>query len=107
MKVNPNLAMTGEITLTGRVLPIGGLREKAMAAYRAGIPEVLIPEGNLPDLEKVDEAVKASVAFHGIGHVAQISEYALMREGGFRAQGAGEAIVPARRKPVERKRIRV
>jgi len=105
MKVNPQLAMTGEITLTGRVLPIGGLREKAMAAYRAGIPEVLIPEANLPDLEKVDEAVKASVVFHGISHVSQISEYALLLEASDKLQGAGEAPPPTRRKPIERKRI--
>jgi len=78
MKVNPKLAMTGEITLTGRVLPIGGLREKAMAAYRAGVPEVLIPQANLPDLEKVDDEVRAAVAFRPITHVSQISEYALM-----------------------------
>ena len=76
--VNPNLAMTGEITLTGRVLPIGGLREKAVAACRAGIPVVLIPEGNLPDLEEVDEAVRAAVTFRGISHVSQIAEFALI-----------------------------
>ena len=105
MKVNPQLAMTGEITLTGRVLPIGGLREKAMAAYSAGIPEVLIPEGNLPDLEKVDEAVKANVAFHGIGHVSQISEYALLCEG--TPEDVAEPAKPVLRKAVERKRIRV
>jgi len=78
MKVNPKLAMTGEITLTGRVLPIGGLREKAMAAYRAGVPEVLIPQANLPDLEKVDDEVKAAVTFRPITHVSQISEFALL-----------------------------
>jgi ATP-dependent Lon protease len=93
--------MTGEITLTGRVLPIGGLREKAMAAFRAGIPTVLIPESNLCDLEKVDDAVKAAVAFHGINHVSQISEYALMMEAGEQRQEA------ARRKTAERKRMRV
>jgi len=106
MKVNPNLAMTGEITLTGRVLPIGGLREKAMAAYRAGIPEVLVPEANLPDLEKVDEAVKANVVFHGIGHVSQISEYALICEGKMEEVPA-EPAKPVARKIVDRKRIRL
>ena len=102
IKVNPKLAMTGEITLTGRVLPIGGLREKAMAAFRAEIPEVLIPEANLPDLEKVDEAVKAAVAFHGISHVSQISEFALMLESSEKTNQK-----TARRKPHERKHIRV
>ncbi len=58
-----DVAMTGEITLTGRVLPIGGLREKSMAAYREGMKTVLIPEGNVPDLAEVDEAVKAKLRF--------------------------------------------
>ncbi|MCL2107301.1 MAG: endopeptidase La, partial [Oscillospiraceae bacterium] len=80
LRVTPSLAMTGEITLTGRVLPIGGLREKAMAAYRAGIPTVLIPEENLPDLEKVDEVVKAAIRFIGITHLSQLPEYALLPE---------------------------
>ncbi len=105
IKINPDLAMTGEITLTGRVLPIGGLREKAMAAYAAGIPTILIPEGNLSDLEKVDDAVKAAVEFIGISHVSQISEYALLQEVGCKAQAAGET--EKRRKPVERKRVRI
>ena len=105
MKVNPNLAMTGEVTLTGRVLPIGGLREKAMAAYRAGIAEVLIPEANLPDLEKVDEAVKAAVTFHGLTHVSQISEYALLLEPEKKKSEAGEP-AKQRRTPAVQKRIR-
>jgi len=111
MKVNPRLAMTGEITLTGRVLPIGGLREKAMAAYRAGIPEVLIPEANLPDLDEVDEAVKDAVRFVGITHVSQIGEYAFeesgfKQESGFREQESGESVI-RKKDTVERKRIRV
>ena len=55
--------MTGEITLQGRVLPIGGLREKAMAAYRNGIKTVLIPFENIPDLAEVDAVVKENVEF--------------------------------------------
>ena len=53
--VRREVAMTGEVTLRGRVLAIGGLKEKTMAAYRAGVKTVLIPEENLPDLEEVDE----------------------------------------------------
>jgi len=106
IKVNPKLAMTGEITLTGRVLPIGGLREKAMAAYRAGIPEVLIPEANLPDLEKVDDAVKEAVEFYGISHVSQIGEFALLLE--TKGEKQGPRGLPKRRMPAaEHKRIRV
>ena len=61
--VRGDIAMTGEITLHGKVLPIGGLREKSMAAYKAGIHTVIIPEENLPDLEEVDETVREHVTF--------------------------------------------
>ncbi len=61
--VRGDVAMTGEITLHGKVLPIGGLREKSMAAYKEGIKTVIIPEENLPDLEEVDEVVKQNVQF--------------------------------------------
>lgn len=61
--VNPNIAMTGEITLKGKVLPIGGLKEKTMAAYRDGVKTVIIPSGNENDLEKIDTVVKDSVKF--------------------------------------------
>ena len=58
-----DVAMTGEITLKGRVLPIGGLKEKTMAAYRAGVKTVIIPEGNKSDLSKVDKVVKEGIDF--------------------------------------------
>lgn len=61
--VRSDVAMTGEITLRGKVLAIGGLREKTMAAYKAGIKTVVIPMANKPDLEEVDEKVKAAVEF--------------------------------------------
>ncbi len=62
-KVKSNVAMTGEITVTGRVLPIGGLREKTMAAYVEGIKTVVVPEANRSDLEKIDEKVKEKINF--------------------------------------------
>lgn len=62
-KVRSDIAMTGEITLHGDVLPIGGLREKTMAAYRAGINTVIIPMKNKPNMEEVDETVKSKVTF--------------------------------------------
>ena len=62
-KVRGDLAMTGEITLTGRVLPIGGLREKTMAAYKAGIKTVVVPEKNRGDLDEVEDIVKENVEF--------------------------------------------
>ncbi len=61
--VHRDVAMTGEITLRGRILPIGGLREKSMAAYRAGIKTVIIPADNLPDLYEVDKTVKEKIKF--------------------------------------------
>lgn len=61
--VRHDVAMTGEITLHGKVLPIGGLREKSMAAYKAGIKTVIIPSKNVPDLEEVDEVVKQNINF--------------------------------------------
>jgi ATP-dependent Lon protease len=74
---DPNVAMTGEITLTGRVMRIGGLKEKAMAAYKAGITTVLLPQENLPDLEEVDPAVKAHVRFCGVRHLSELPPLAL------------------------------
>ena len=62
-KVKSSVAMTGEITVTGRVLPIGGLREKTMAAYVEGVKTVVIPEANRSDLDKVDEKVKEKINF--------------------------------------------
>ena len=56
--VRADVAMTGEVTLRGRVLPIGGLREKTMAAYRSGIKTIIIPKDNEPDLEEVLDVVK-------------------------------------------------
>lgn len=75
--VNASVAMTGEITLTGKVLPIGGLREKSMAAYRAGMKTVLIPKDNAPDLEKVDAAVKEKVTFIPVSELSEVLEIAL------------------------------
>lgn len=62
-KVDHTVAMTGEVTLRGRVLPIGGLKEKTMAAYKAGIKKVILPAGNLPDLDEIDPVVKENIEF--------------------------------------------
>ncbi len=66
------VAMTGEITLTGRVLPIGGLREKSMAAYKHGIKTVYIPKDNLRDLEKIDPAVRSALRFVAVSHADEV-----------------------------------
>ena len=75
--VRQDIAMTGEITLRGKVLPIGGLKEKLMAAYRAGITEVLIPEENVKDLEEVAPVVKEQVHITPVRDVTQVLERAL------------------------------
>lgn len=72
------VAMTGEVTITGRVLPIGGLREKSMAAYKAGMKTVLIPAENYADLEQVDETVKQAVQFIPVEHVSEVLQHALL-----------------------------
>ena len=75
--VRADVAMTGEITLHGRVMPIGGLREKSMAAYKAGIKTVIIPEGNKADLEEVDDIVKENVTFMPVQNLSEVLEIAL------------------------------
>ncbi|MBE6650927.1 MAG: endopeptidase La [Ruminococcaceae bacterium] len=77
--VKSNVAMTGEITLRGDVLPIGGLREKTMAAYSNGIKTVIIPKDNLDDLEEVDEAVKKNVSIIGVSDFREALNIALDR----------------------------
>ncbi len=72
-----DVAMTGEVTLTGRVLPIGGLREKTMAAYKNGMKVVLIPYDNISDLEDCDETVKQAITFIPVKHVSEVLEVVL------------------------------
>ena len=75
--VRPDVAMTGEVTLRGRVLPIGGLKEKLLAALRGGIKTVLIPEENVKDLAEIPENVKAGLEIIPVGHVDRVLEIAL------------------------------
>lgn len=76
--VNQFVAMTGEISLRGRVLPIGGLREKTMAAYRMGIKTVIIPQKNVPDLSEIDEKVRAALKFVPVTELDEVFEIALV-----------------------------
>ena len=76
--VRSDVAMTGEITLHGKVLPIGGLREKSMAAYKAGIKTVIIPQANVPDLEEVDQTVREKITFRPVKTLDQVLEIALV-----------------------------
>lgn len=75
--VKRDVAMTGEVTIRGRVLPIGGLREKSMAAYTGGVKTVFIPADNVADLEDVDDIVKQNVSFIPVSFVDEIIEKAL------------------------------
>ncbi len=75
--VRRDLAMTGEITLRGRIMPIGGLKEKTMAAMRSGIKTVIIPADNLPDLEEIDQTVRRALHFVTAEHIDNILDVAL------------------------------
>jgi ATP-dependent Lon protease len=75
--VKHTVGMTGEVTLQGRVLPIGGLKQKVLAAHAAGLTEVIIPERNRPDLEDVPEDVRESMTFHPVLSVSEVLELAL------------------------------
>ena len=79
--VRGDVAMTGEITLHGNVLAIGGLREKSMAAYREGMKLVLIPKDNESDLYEVEEEVKKAVTFVPVSNLQQVLDKALIRPG--------------------------
>ena len=79
--VRHDVAMTGEITLRGRVLPIGGLREKTMAAMRAGVKTVIIPADNEADLENIDQTVRRALEFVPTDHVDKVLDVALIRGG--------------------------
>ncbi|MBI4346528.1 MAG: endopeptidase La, partial [Elusimicrobia bacterium] len=80
--VKPGLAMTGEITLRGRVLPIGGLKEKVMAAHREGLKTVLFPFGNTKDLEDIPKDVLAQIEMVPVKHVSEVFAKALAPAGG-------------------------
>ncbi|MPN44389.1 Lon protease [bioreactor metagenome] len=76
--VRSDLAMTGEITLRGNVLPIGGVKEKVLAAHRAGIKMILLPEENRKDLEEVPETVRKDLEFHFVSRIEQVINLALL-----------------------------
>ncbi len=102
--VRGDVAMTGEITLHGNVLPIGGLREKSMAAYREGMKTVLIPRDNEPDLYDVDEEVKKNLTFLPMQNLSQVLAAALLKPKAAKSTAgrsrtkktkAGESHIPA------------
>lgn len=76
--VRGDVAMTGEVTLRGRVIPIGGLREKTMAAFKAGVKTVIIPADNASDLDEIDEAVKSAIKFIPVSDMDKVIENAII-----------------------------
>ena len=86
--VRQDVAMTGEITLRGRVLPIGGLKEKVLGAHRAGIKTIIIPKGNEADIEDVPEEVRKTLSFHPVETLSEVLKIALV------PVDAGERVVP-------------
>ncbi len=97
LSVRRDVAMTGEITITGRVLPIGGLREKTMAALRYGAKTVIIPEDNRPDLEEIDQTVRRSLNFVTASSVDDVLAAALIFPEGERPELAARPPLRARK----------
>jgi ATP-dependent Lon protease len=76
-KVKDTVGMTGELTLQGRVLPIGGVKQKVLAAHRAGLTEVIIPARNEDDLDELPESIIESMQFHPTDDISSVLELAL------------------------------
>ena len=79
-KVRHDVSMTGEITLRGRVLPIGGLKEKVLGAHRAGIKHIVIPKANEGDLEDVPAEVRKQLRFYPVETLREVLKIALVRD---------------------------
>ena len=79
-KVKMNIAMTGEITLRGKILPVGGIKEKMLAAKRAGIKDILLSRENEKDVEEIKEIYREGLKFHYVDNISQVLEFALMKE---------------------------
>jgi ATP-dependent Lon protease len=90
--VRPIVGMTGEVTLQGRVLPIGGVKQKVLAAHRAGLTEVILPARNGPDLEDVPEEVRNVMTFHLAGTIADVLEPALRSDAPSSLEGEFSAV---------------
>ncbi len=100
--VRSDVAMTGEVTLTGKVLPIGGLKEKALAALRHGVKDVIIPEGNTKDLIDIPEEFRKKLNFIPCKFLEEVLEVALEKGKGYKkvALAGGSSPTPRNnRKP--------
>jgi ATP-dependent Lon protease len=99
--VRRDLAMTGEITLRGRVLPIGGLKEKLLAAHRGGITTVIIPEENRKDLTEIPKNVTESLDIRPVRWIDEVLDIALERPLSPVARGEGDNVRTREERPVE------
>jgi ATP-dependent Lon protease len=79
-KVRSKIAMTGEITLRGKVLPVGGIKEKILAAKRAGITDILLCALNRKDIEEIDEKYLKGLTFHYVNTIREVLDFALLDE---------------------------
>ena len=79
-KVKANIAMTGEITLRGKVLPVGGIKEKILAAKRAGIKEIILCRENKKNIDEINELYLKGLKFHYVGDIQEVFDIALMKE---------------------------
>ncbi len=104
--VRRDLAMTGEISLHGRVLPIGGLREKTMAALRNGVKTVIIPKGNEPDLEEIDQTVRAQLRFVPVETIDEVLAEALSVVGENKKSARRKKVAAAEKKSGKRTSLR-
>ena len=100
--VRRDVAMTGEVTLRGNVLAIGGLREKSMAAYKAGVSTVIIPAQNEKDLADIDSAVKERITFIPVKNARQVLEHALCKPS---AQKTEENVIDTELPPIYSERV--
>jgi len=84
-KVRPNLAMTGEMTLRGKVLPVGGIKEKILAAKRAGIKDIILSKENKKNIDEINAMYLKGLQFHYVDDIREVLDFALLEE---RVQGA-------------------
>ncbi len=98
LPVRHDIAMSGEVTLRGKVLEVGGIKEKVLAAYRAGIREIILPAGNERDLRDVPDATRSKIDFYFVERMDEVLDLALMRGPEKSAEGAGK---PPRREKAQ------
>ena len=87
--VDHQVAMTGEITLRGKVLPVGGVKEKILAAHRAGIKRIILPEENKKDLADIPANVRRRLEFISVDHIEQVLEKSLVKKEKNESQKSG------------------